>query len=296
MYQKIEVATASQASIPFIRHLLSKNLLSAVIVPTKKQEVIPYFSQMVPQQYLKFIVDHKELPVGTDTDLIVSFGYPGKIKIIPNIRMVNVHFGKLPENRGVDPLFRTLVSTEAQAYITIHEMSDQLDSGDILLEQPVDIYPGEYYGMLSARLSNLSVQMLDQLINGNPDPRPQDHSKSNYFGAITESDTKINWQQMDAIEIERLVNACNPIYNGAHTTIMGNPLKIIEVSVAQLNLPSGQTPPPPGTVVHSSPQDGMFVICKNQTYIRLNIISTIDGLVSGNKLAALGTQPGIRLE
>lgn len=296
MYQKIEVATSSQASIPLIQHLISRQLLNAVLVPTKHPEAIPYFTQMVPEKYLKFFGTPKILPASKDADLIISFGYPDRVKILPDVKMINVHFGKLPENRGADPLFRTLVSADPKAYITVHEMTEELDSGDVLAEHAVDILPGEYYGMLSARLSNLSVQLIDQVVNGHSSPTPQDSAVSQYYGAVKEEDTKINWQQMNAVEIERLVNACNPKYHGAQTSIMGSPLKISEVSVAQLNLPPGHTPPPPGTIVHVTPQDGLFVICKDQTFIRLNIISTVDGMVSGNKLAALGTQPGIVLE
>lgn len=295
MYQKIEVATSSQASIPIIRHLIAKNLLHTVLVPTIQPEVIPFFSQMIPERYLRFFDHPKVLPASADADLMISFGYPKKVEILPNIRMINVHYGKLPENKGADPLFRTLASADAKAYITIHEMTEELDSGDILIEQAVDILPGEYYGMLSARLSNLSVSMLDQVISGKSIPKPQDQSKSHYFGPVEEADTKIDWQQMNATEIERLVNACNPKYQGAFTSIMGSPLKISEVSVAQINMPAGQRAPVPGTVIHANAQDGMFVICKDTTFIRLNIISTMDGMVSGNKLAALGTQPGIVL-
>ncbi len=295
MYQKIEIATASQQSIPLIHHLKQKNLLNGVIVPKTVDGAADFFSNTVPDQYLKFIDHPKNLNPNNNTDLIISFGYPNKINLLPNVRMINIHFGKLPENRGADPLFRTLKSADAHAYITIHELTDQLDAGNIIKEIPVDIMPGEYYGLLSARLSNLCINLVDQIIAGQNDNISQGETNVGYFGKVTEQDTVISWAEMNAIEIERLVNASNPKYQGAKTKIMQNPLHIFEVSVAQINLPNGQNPLP-GTIVHSTAQEGIFVVCKDKTFVRLDIISTNDGLVSGNKLASLGTRPGVILE
>lgn len=295
MYKQIEIATASQTSIPLIHHLIGKKLLKSITIPTTYEGAVPFFKQQLFNQYLKYTDDQKVISPDKETDLIISFGYPGKITLIPHVKMINVHFGKLPENRGADPVFQTLKSGNPMAYISIHEMTQKLDEGDVLLEQSVEVLPGEYYGMLSSRLANMSVSLIDQVITADIKPTKQDISKAKYFDPVKEEETIIRWHSMNAVEIEHLVNACNPKYGGAKTTIMGSQLNLSEVSVAQVNLNPGQAHPQPGTIVYTNPNEGIFVACKDNSFLRLNILSTSDGLISGFKLASLGTQPGLIL-
>lgn len=295
MYKQIEIATASQTSIPLIHHLIGKKLLKSITIPTTFEGAVSFFKQQVPHQYLKFTDNHNVISLDKETDLIISFGYPGKIKLIPQVKMMNVHFGKLPENRGADPVFQTLKSGNPLAYVSIHEMTEELDEGDVILEQSVKVLPGEFYGMLSNRLANMSIALIDQVISNNIKGTAQDSSKAQYFNPVKEEDTLINWHAMTATDIEQLVNACNPKYSGAKTTIMGSQLNLSEVSIAQVNLNPSQSASLPGTIVHANPNEGIFVACKGGTFVKLNIISTPDGLISGNKLASLGAQPGLTL-
>ena len=76
-------------------------------------------------------------------------------------------------------------------------------------------------------------------------------------------------------------------------TLLRNQLfRLLEVVPADLNNPVEQ---PPGTIVYADPNHGLFVACKNQQYLRINIIQSSEGILSGFKLAALGIQAGERL-
>ena len=105
-------------------------------------------------------------------------------------------------------------------------------------------------------------------------------------------DLAIHWETQSAREVENLVNAANPDYGGALTLFRGQLLRVLEVVPADLNNPVEQ---PPGTIVYADVNYGLFVACLNQQYLRINIIHSNEGILSGFKLAALGVQAGERM-
>lgn len=100
-------------------------------------------------------------------------------------------------------------------------------------------------------------------------------------------------ETQSAREIESLVNATNPDYGGAITLFRGQPLRILEVNAVGVNNPSEFAP---GSIVHSDANYGVLVACKNIEFLRINIVQTSEGILSGFKLAGLGIAAGERFE
>ncbi len=106
---------------------------------------------------------------------------------------LNVHSGRLPHYRGMMPTFWALLNGEREVVVTVHEMVEALDAGDVLAEFPVPIRPGDSAFDLSARAKVVGgrevARLLGEIHEGRgPTPRPIDMSGQRYFGFPTKQD------------------------------------------------------------------------------------------------------------
>ncbi|PST81840.1 hypothetical protein C7T94_18410 [Pedobacter yulinensis] len=233
-------------------------------------------------------------------DLVLVFGFRWKIPAalagIPRFGFINIHFSLLPAFRGPDPLFWQLRSGGLGSGITLHQVDESFDTGPILLQKELAIIPGETRGMCSARFAIETVPLVNELLKaldaGTVAARVQDGQSGSTQRRVQETDLAINWEEHAATDIINLVNAANPDYQGAVTVLKGQEIRILEVTPATA---AGQAKHLPGTIVLSHPDQGVFVACLEGSYLRINIIATRDGVISGFKLAAMGIMPGERL-
>ena len=295
MYRHITIVSSSLSSLPLAKALQDDKKLIKVIIPQSAASVIPAFEKLLGKEDILVSSSEKNPPYPKHCDLVIVMGYSYKIASNESVRMVNVHFGPLPENRGPDPVFWTLKQGKRLAYVAVHEITDTFDAGNVLKEKSYDILPGENLGLLMARLAVLCVPLILEVVHGQCTAKPQDKGKVQYNSRPQEHDLRIDWKTMSAYQIEQLTNACNPTYGGAQTTIGGNPVALLEVVPAQLTINGNEPLPPPGSIVHSSAENGLFVICKNKEFLKINIMRMMEGVFTGHKLAIMGTPPGTLL-
>jgi methionyl-tRNA formyltransferase len=242
-----------------------------------------------------------DLITTTGAGLGIVFGFskklPDSLLQIPQFNFFNVHFSLLPAYRGPAPLFWQIKRGETSTGITIHKMDSSFDGGPILFQERVQLFSEESFGALNSRLSLLAVSVIEKALekfrnNGN-DLVDQDESSSLSFPAVKRDDLLIDWENQTAAEIMNLVNACNPVYSGAIAFLNGQELAIVEVSPAIINDVRGIEP---GTIVHADGNYGLFVACKYDSYLRINIVQTSEAILSGYKLIALGVKAGARFQ
>lgn len=296
MYQRIGILTSTYLPMPLIMTLKQQGLLEQVMLHDDAEMLRDSLSQMVAPLTIDSIPDPANPPIKDTCDLVIVMGYPEKITGSYNAKLVNVHFGPLPENKGPDPVFWTLKNGKLLSYVAIHEINpnESFDSGLVLKEQSFDVMPGENYGLLSSRLSHLCIQMVLELVAGETTPRKQEADRANYNPMPTGENFVINWDEMSALQIENLVNACNPVHGGARTLLQGGALSIYEVLPASLVIHDADARKP-GEVVHSSLEQGLVVKCKDGNYLKITVMSLNEGIFSGNRIAALGTPIGTLL-
>jgi len=229
-------------------------------------------------------------------DVVIVCGFsikiPKELLSIPTHGFLNIHFGKLPENRGPDPLFWSIKQGKKQTAITIHQMDEDWDTGKILIEQPVSIILGETLGMANSKMSTMLGELTQKALGLLTEPknlRPQSDKNIKYNRKPIEKDTTISWETQTADEIEQLINACNPKYEGATTYYKESPIKILEVSPVDSQPIFGKTA---GEIVHAHPQEGLYVYCKYGKILRINIVSSSAGILSGTKFVHLGVRQG----
>jgi len=235
-------------------------------------------------------------------DIVLVFGcaykIPTELFTIPTLGFYNVHFSLLPAYRGKEPVFWQIKNGESTGGITIHQMAADYDTGPVLIQHEMTIFPGENHGLYSGRLSVESVGVIGKGIEKLDGLKSdmlyqQNETGVSYSPAPSVNDIKIDWETQSAKEIENLVNATNPDYGGAITIFRGQPFRILEVNLIELNNPTEFSP---GTIVHSDTNYGIFVACKNVQFLRINIVQSSEGIFSGIKLASLGIAAGDRFE
>ena len=81
-----------------------------------------------------------DLIIDAEIDFIVSYGYRWLIKkeVLDLVNAINLHISYLPYNRGADPNFWSVIDDTPKG-VTIHQVDEFFDTGDILLQELVDI-------------------------------------------------------------------------------------------------------------------------------------------------------------
>ena len=147
-----------------------------------------------------------------------------------NLGSVNLHPSLLPKYRGPAPIPAAILGGETDTGITIQRVGLEMDAGDILLQEKVEIKPSETAGELTMRIAPLGAQMLADVVGRIQDgvalETPQDESAVTYCTLIEKGDGHIDWRAR-AVEIERMVRAYNP-WPVAYTTWAGSKLSILK--------------------------------------------------------------------
>ena len=125
-------------------------------------------------------------------DLIVVTAYgqilPKEILELPRYGCINIHASLLPKYRGAAPINWVILNGETQTGVTSMQMSEGLDTGDMLIAKSTEIGKNETYEELYRRLSDMGGEVLIQTINeleaGTLKPQKQDDSLSCYSPMI----------------------------------------------------------------------------------------------------------------
>ena len=95
-------------------------------------------------------------------DLIVTCAYG---QIIPKIildkcKCINVHASLLPKLRGGAPIQHAIIDGYSTTGITIMEMSNKMDAGDIISQSSIDIDINDTYSSLHDKLIKVATKLL----------------------------------------------------------------------------------------------------------------------------------------
>jgi len=196
--------------------------------------------------------------------VVVAFGQilPGEMITQPRFGCVNVHPSLLPKYRGAAPIQWSLIRGETATGMTIMRMDEGVDSGDILLQEPVPIEPEDNCGILHDRLAILGAEMLfktiGMLLAGTAHPVKQDHSRATLAPRIKKEDCIIDWSK-SVREILSQIRGLPPS-PGAYTFLDGKKLKIYTARGE-----ASPAVPPPGTV--SVREDGRLAVASADGFI-----------------------------
>jgi methionyl-tRNA formyltransferase len=147
--------------------------------------------------------------------VLVAYGRILKVPIleIPPKGFLNVHPSLLPLYRGPAPIYAAILNGDTETGITIMELDEGMDSGDMLLQEPFPIADDDTTGSLTLAVSTKGAEMLlealEQVEAGTLTRTPQDHTQATYCDIIMKEDGRINWHD-SATQIVNQVRACQP--------------------------------------------------------------------------------------
>jgi methionyl-tRNA formyltransferase len=176
-----------------------------------------------------------------DLNVVVAFGQiiPSSIIYLPRHNSLNVHFSLLPKYRGASPIQWALLNGEEKTGITIFELNEKMDEGDILIQEEVSIFPDENATELEARLAQKGADLLIKTIAqiDKLKHRKQDHSQATYAPKIRKEDGKIDWTK-NSLYIERQVRAFTP-WPSAYAFLKDIRIKILKGKNIEKEIPLG---------------------------------------------------------
>jgi methionyl-tRNA formyltransferase len=150
-------------------------------------------------------------------DLLVVAAYgqilSKDVLAVPPQGGINVHASLLPKYRGAAPIAWAIYHGEKQTGVTIIRMSVQLDAGDMLLQEAVDIGPEETAGELEARLAplgaKLAMKAIGRIMAGTAKGTKQKDTLATKAPKLTKGHGLIDWNR-EADEVKNHVRAMQP--------------------------------------------------------------------------------------
>ncbi len=188
---------------------------------------------------------------------VVAFGriLPPDILSIPRYGCVNVHASLLPSYRGAAPIHWAVINGEKETGVTTMYIDEGLDTGDMILQQAVQIDDQDNVGIVHDRLAvlgaRLLVETIDLIAHGKA-PRIRQPDSASYAPLLKAEDELIVWDR-PARDINNHIRGMNP-WPGARTSLFGKVLKIWGAVVKDVGETTGQ----PGQVLYSG-REGITV-------------------------------------
>jgi methionyl-tRNA formyltransferase len=178
-------------------------------------------------------------------DAIIVVGYgriiPQWMIDLPPLGNLNLHASLLPKYRGAAPIQWAIANGETVTGVTTMRIDAGLDTGDILLQEPLPITPEDTSETLTPRLAaigaELMVKTLRGLENGSVRPNPQDHAQATLAPILKKEDGLIDFNR-SAVEISNRLRGFQP-WPGAFTKYRGKNLQVLSARPANESVPPG---------------------------------------------------------
>ena len=205
--------------------------------------------------------------IDMDSDLIVTAAYgqflPLEVLQAPKKLAINVHASLLPKYRGGAPIHYAIWKGEEETGISIIEMVEKMDAGDIFKQASIPIEKTDDVGIMFDKLAILGrkvlAQTLEEIQAGTYTRRAQDSEQVKFSPTISKEEEQLNWQE-SAQQVDYHIRGFRP-FPSTYTTHQGQRIKIWQGYPLDIALESGQAP---GTIVDST-EEGLVVQCGKAT-------------------------------
>ncbi|MEH8023027.1 methionyl-tRNA formyltransferase [Gallibacterium anatis] len=218
--------------------------------------------------------------LNADVMVVVAYGLilPKAVLAMPRLGCLNVHGSLLPRWRGAAPIQRAIWAGDEQTGVTIMQMDEGLDTGDMLHKVSCEISKDETSSSLYQKLAILApqalIEVLDHLEEGKYPPQAQQNEFSNYAEKLSKEEAKLDWS-LPAVQLERCIRAFNPWpISWLQTTDAQGNNQILKVYQATVLPHQNQTV---GTVLQANKQGIQ--------------IATADGVLNITQLQPAGKKP-----
>lgn len=198
-----------------------------------------------------------------NADLFVVTAYgrilPGTLLNLPPLGTINVHGSLLPKYRGAAPVQWAILRGEKETGITIMQMDEGMDTGDILLPRPLAIEPDDTAASLATRMAHLGgqalIEALELLKAGKLPRQKQDNTLATDAPPLTKEMGVLDWKG-SAQELSCQIRGLDP-WPTAHATLHNETIRLFRPAVV-----GETTSEPPGTVLRAE-KNGLAIATGN---------------------------------
>ena len=176
--------------------------------------------------------------LNADLMIVVAYGLilPTSVLTTPRLGCLNVHGSLLPRWRGAAPFQRAIWAGDKETGVTIMQMDEGLDTGNMLKKVSCPIENDETSASLYAKVAKQAptvlIETIKQLQAGKLTAEKQDDDVATYAKKLSKVEALINWQD-DAQFIERCVRAFNP-WPISHFEWTGQVIKVHQAKVLDI--------------------------------------------------------------
>lgn len=270
-------------AVPSLRNLLSSEH-QVVAVVTQPDKEKGRGKKLTPPP-IKVIAEEADIPVLQPTkiktdefydtlksfkpDLIVVVAYgkilPSEILNLPPRGCINVHGSILPRHRGAAPIQWAVISGDKTTGVTIMQMNEGMDTGDILLPASIDMTHNETAGTLFDKLALLGAETLitalARLRENDLSVREQSDDEATKAPPLKKEMGLIDWNK-PAIDLHCLIRGLDP-WPSAYTFLDGTRYRLFAPKV--VNKDSAASP---GTVLLADSNGILVATGSNALLIR----------------------------
>jgi methionyl-tRNA formyltransferase len=198
--------------------------------------------------------------------VIIAYGQIISAGLLPLSRCgwINLHASLLPKYRGAAPINWAIANGETKTGLTTMRIDAGMDTGDMLLQEEIEILPEETAPELTARMAEAGAKLMTETLRGLPyglvTPKKQNDSLATYAPLLKKQDGRIDWER-NALQIFNRMRGFQP-WPGAHTTFRGKTCHLRGEPATRERVPA-----PPGTLLL---EDGeLRVACGHATVLRV---------------------------
>ena len=194
-----------------------------------------------------------------DLDLITVAAYgkilPGALLHLPRLGTINVHGSLLPKYRGAAPIQWAVINGETETGITIMQMDEGMDTGDILLQEAIAITDEDTAGTMFDKLARLGgpllVRAISLLKKNQLPPIQQDDKLATEAPMLKKEMGHIDWNR-PARQLRDLIRGLDP-WPSAYGFLDGKRFRFFRPRVVEQ-----QTDASPGTIIKAD-KEGLLV-------------------------------------
>lgn len=166
-----------------------------------------------------------------DVQVVVAFRMlPEVVWNMPPMGTINVHASLLPNYRGAAPINWAVINGEKETGVTTFKLKHEIDTGNILLQEKIDILPQDNAGTIHDKLMSAGAQLLVKTLQGLAQgsiaetPQAAMGSAIQHAPKIFKEDMRIDWNQ-PATTIHNRIRGLSP-YPTAFTMLNDKQLKL----------------------------------------------------------------------
>ena len=190
-----------------------------------------------------------------DLFIVIAFRMlPEIVWSMPPMGTFNLHASLLPRYRGAAPINRAVMNGDTETGVTTFFLKHEIDTGDIIQQERVDIFPTDNVGDVHDRLmhlgARLTVETIDAIVSGTLTAIPQDQLTGNTEPTpapkIFKEDCEIHWNE-PAEKIHNHVRGLSP-YPAAWSTLFSDSKEVGAIKIFETQILNGSAPSSPGEI------------------------------------------------